>query len=108
MEANMVKKKNPMDEIVDELVVFRMGEDGEYASNNPIWQDQRIREYWIAKHGTPTSDEEVEQESEDEIPEYEAWTNQELRNELITRELSIEGKKDELVARLREDDAKEA
>lgn len=45
-------------------------------------------------------------EAEDSVEEepYEAWTNEELRTELRNRQLSTDGKKDDLIARLEEDD----
>ena len=44
---------------------------------------------------------------EEELPDYNTWTNGELREELSTRELSTEGNKAALVARLEEDDQTE-
>lgn len=43
-------------------------------------------------------------EEDDEAKPYDEWTNQELRDELISRSLATGGKKGELVARLEEDD----
>lgn len=40
-----------------------------------------------------------------EPDDYDDWTNDELRDELGKRELSKSGNKDELIGRLREDDA---
>ena len=36
---------------------------------------------------------------------YDTWTKEELAEELRTRELAVSGSKDELIARLQEDDA---
>jgi hypothetical protein len=47
-------------------------------------------------------DDEVEAGTEDN---YETWTNEQLREELDSRDLQTSGKKKELVARLRADDA---
>jgi hypothetical protein len=41
---------------------------------------------------------------EEEGDEYDAWTAAELQDEAVKRGLSKAGKKDELIARLREDD----
>ena len=40
----------------------------------------------------------------DEEEDYEGWNNKQLRAELARRDLSVEGKKDDLIARLRQDD----
>lgn len=45
------------------------------------------------------------EEVEEEVEPYEEWTNEELREELKNRHLSTDGKKDDLVARLYENDA---
>lgn len=107
-----MREKNPLDEIVDDLVVFKHEEpnhpDGHYFSNSPMWGDSRIREHWMSKHSDEAkglADEDVDIENL-EGDDYETWTNDELRGELATRSLSIEGKKVDLVARLREYDAK--
>lgn len=47
-------------------------------------------------------DDDVEAGTEDN---YETWTNEQLREELDSRDLQTSGKKKELVARLRADDA---
>jgi len=44
---------------------------------------------------------------DDRADDYDEWTNDELREELEKRELSKSGNKDELIARLREDDEAE-
>jgi hypothetical protein len=111
-------EKNPLDEIVEELVVFKHEDpnhhDGHYFSNSPMWHDSRIRARWmelysdeslaIARAKVEVDDEDIEDVEGDD---YETWTNDELRGELAKRELSVEGKKADLVARLREDDDKE-
>lgn len=63
-----------------------------------------------AKVETMAAEQEVETEEEDS--DYESWTNDELRSEIVTRneshgdadQLSLEGKKADLIATLREDD----
>lgn len=103
----MAEPKNPLDDIVAELVVFK-NHDGTYNSNHPMWMDSRIQEHWMARH----SDEalaaagEQDEEDEDEVPDYNAWTNDDLRAELVERKLSVDGKKADMVARLEADDAK--
>jgi hypothetical protein len=103
-------EKNPLDDIVDELVVFKHEDpnhpDGEYFSNNPMWNDSRVREHWMKRHA---DDDTVEDEDDDTIEDedgdnYEEWKNDDLRAELVTRGLSVEGTKKELVARLRKND----
>lgn len=107
-------EKNPLDEIVDELVVFKHEDknhpDGAYFSNNPMWNDSRVREHWMSRHSdeavadrnaSEASDEDIENIEEDN---YEEWKNDDLRAELAARNLSVEGTKKDLVARLREDD----
>lgn len=44
---------------------------------------------------------------EEEVPDYEAWTVDDLRKELKNRDLDDKGKKPELIARLEEDDEEE-
>jgi hypothetical protein len=101
--------ENPIDELLKGLVVFRNGEDGEYVSNNPLWNDGRIRKAWLRKFGPAAEEREIQHiEDPEEVPAYETWTNQDLRNELVSRSLSVEGNKAEMVKRLQEDDAKEA
>lgn len=105
---------NSFDEIISDIVVFRNGETGEYVSNSPYWHDTRIKKRWIALY----SDEAVaareeaeaeaeEDEEEEEVIDYSTWKNEDLRTELAGRELSVSGTKDEMVARLVEDDNKE-
>lgn len=54
-----------------------------------------------ADTGVPTADDAGDEPDDD----YENWTNEDLRDELENRDLSKSGNKQELVARLREDDA---
>lgn len=105
--------KNPLDEIADELVVFKHEKQDHperYFSNDPRWNDSRIREAWMNKYSeealtdSGANDEEVEDIEGDN---YEEWTNDDLRAELANRKLSLDGKKVDLVNRLREDDSKE-
>jgi hypothetical protein len=110
-------EKNPLDEIVDDLVVFKHEDpthpDGQYFSNNPMWQDSRIREHWMSRHSDEAvADRQASEASDEDIADlegddYETWTNEQLRTELASRELSVDGKKVDLVNRLREDDAAE-
>lgn len=87
-------------EIAEEIVVF-LNPDGQPFSNDPRWNDSRVREAWKTKQA---GDAEVEEE--DDLPPYEQWNNDDLRAELVTRRLSVDGKKADMVARLEEDDAK--
>lgn len=101
--------KNPLDEIVDELVVFKHEDSNRadrYISNSPFWNDARIREAWMDKYSdeAEVAEEEIEDVDGDD---YESWTNDQLRAELAGRQLSVDGKKIDLVNRLREDDDKE-
>lgn len=111
-------EKNPLDEIVDDLVVFKHEDkshpDGAYFSNNPMWNDSRIREHWMSRHSdeavadrnaTEVSDQEIAEVFEED--DYESWTNDELRAELAKQKLSVDGKKVDLVNRLREFDAEQ-
>lgn len=113
----MVKKQsNPLDEIVDEMVVFQHEDKDRadrYFSNDPRWNDSRIREHWMKTKSDEATgvdeDEDEELEDEDELLEdapYEEWKNDDLRAELVSRGLSVEGAKADMAARLREDDAK--
>lgn len=108
--------KDPLDEMVKDLVVFKhenaSSPEEKYFSNNPLWADSRVREHWLKYHSdeahqTDESDED-EGEEEVEVPDYESWTNDDLRTELSSRGLSVDGKKADLVARLIEDDDKNA
>lgn len=109
--------KNPLDEIVDDLVVFKHEDpnhyDGHYFSNNPMWGDSRVREHWMKRHSdesvaarakTLAAEDDGEVIEDEEGDDYETWTNEELRGELATRNLAVEGKKAELVKRLRDSD----
>ena len=108
----MAKQVNPLDEIVDELVVFKH-EDGRFVSNSPMWNDGRIRERWIEKYGpnAKVDDDEDgipdEDEDEGEEVDYNALTNDDLRAELSTRGLPVDGKKSDMVARLEAHDAEQ-
>jgi hypothetical protein len=102
--------KNPLDEILSELVVFRNGATGEYQSNSPYWQDARIRKAWKARYSDEAlvaAAEEPEDEEEVEEVDYTTLTNDQLRTELAARKLSVDGNKAELIARLEESDAQE-
>jgi hypothetical protein len=101
--------QNPLDDIVNELVVFKH-EDGTFVSNSPMWNDSRIRDRWVELYGPNAKVDNNEdgipdEDEEDEVPDYNTWTNDQLRAELLTRELSLDGKKVDMVARLVEDDA---
>lgn len=106
--------KNPLDEIVDELVVFKhedVNHPQRYFSNNPLWNDSRLRKRWMEKHSDEAiadraGENDIEAVEELESDNYEEWRNDDLRAELATRNLSVEGTKKDLVARLREDDDK--
>lgn len=99
--------KNPLDDIVEELVVFKHPLEG-YFSNDPRWNDSRIRNHWIKTRSDEAQAEEPEPEvEEDELPPYEEWKNEDLRAELLERKLSLEGTKKEMAARLRQDDARQ-
>lgn len=99
--------KSPMDQILDELVVFKNGATGEYFSNNPVWQNDTVRQAWAARHAEEMGEASsgVEDEDEDDDVAYSDMTNEQLRAELVTRGLDVSGKKSELVARLEADDA---
>lgn len=111
-------EKNPLDDIVDDLVVFKHEDpnhpDGQYFSNNAMWRDSRVREHWMNRHSDEAkasqaeADNEQGVEDEEEVPDYTTWTNDSLRAELVNRELSVDGNKAALVARLEEDDAAQA
>lgn len=105
---------NPLDDIVDELVVFKHEDpnhpDGQYFSNNPMWMDSRIRDHWMARHSDEAKASEGDTElgdddEDDDLPAYADMTNEDLRTELATRGLSVDGKKAELVKRLEDHDA---
>lgn len=106
----MAKDKDLLDEIADELVVFKHEDPNHpdrYQSNDPRFQDSRIRERWMSRHSDEAvADDAGEDDIEDvdEDPDYESWTNDELRAELSNRQLSLDGKKVDMVARLRADD----
>lgn len=106
-----MSEKDPIEEIIDDLVVFR-NPNGEYFSNSMYWGDQRIRDAWTAKHSdeakAQTAEDDSEAETEDEVEDevaYADMTNEELRTELAGRGLSVDGKKVELISRLEADDA---
>lgn len=104
---------NPLDEILAEIVVFRNGETGEYQSNSPYWHDGRVKKRWIALYSdeaVAAREEAASSEGDDEVeeePDYSTWKNEDLRTELAGRELSVDGTKADMVARLIEDDNKE-
>ncbi|MGH7206896.1 MAG: SAP domain-containing protein [Nitrospiraceae bacterium] len=52
----------------------------------------------------PVSTPAVEEEAQEETAEYSEWTVEELRDALRGRDLMVSGTKDELIARLEEDD----
>lgn len=109
------KQSNPLDDIVEEMVVFQHEDKDRadrYFSNDPRWNDSRIRDHWMNTKSDEAAgideaeeDDLEEDEVEEEIP-YEQWKNEDLRAELLERKLSLEGTKAEMAARLREDDAK--
>lgn len=107
-------QKDPLDEIVEELVVFKHEDpnrEDRYFSNDPRFNDSRIRERWLARFGDDAvqGEQNIEDDpDEDEDPDYESWNNDDLRAELAGRNLPVDGKKADLIARLREDDEKGA
>ncbi len=116
-------EKNPLDEIVDDLVVFKHEDpnhpDGQYFSNNPMWNDSRIREHWLSRHSEEAVEarrvankgksrlEGTETNPDPDLPAYAEMTNDDLRVELASRGLEVDGKKVDLVARLEADDAED-
>lgn len=110
----MASQKDLLDEIADELVVFKHEDPNHpdrYFSNDPRWNDSRIKQRWLDRHSDEAkadADEEVVDEGDDDLDPYEAWTNDELRGELAKRGLSVDGKKADMVARLEADDEKAA
>lgn len=105
--------KNPLDDIVDELVVFKHEDpnhpDGEYFSNNPMWRDSRVREHWMSRNADKVEAPAEEDDDEDyEEVDYETMTNDDLRAELVKRGLGVDGKKVDLIKRLQDNDAEEA
>lgn len=107
------------------LVVFR-NPSGDYFSMDPRWSDSAVRDAWKAQHSeeaakSPKQQEKealvatlesvgVETEDEDDEdyePDYESWNNNDLRADLSERGLSVDGKKADLIKRLREDDEKD-
>lgn len=98
-------QRDALDEIVDDLVVFKHA-NGDYFSNNPFWHDSRVQERWMARHSDEAKVDNDEDgiPDEEEVPDYSTWTNEDLRAELVTRKLSVDGKKDAMVARLIADD----
>jgi len=71
--------------------VLRVGADQEYAPVLEVTQPEVIAE-------TP------DEEKTPEVKPYAEWTNEELATELKARELPHSGNKDDLVARLEEND----
>lgn len=89
---------------IKDLVVFKSPE-GEPFSMDPRWHDPEVRKAWKAAdeaEGQPETEDEIEEVDEP----YSAWNNEDLRAELHGRNLSVEGKKADMVKRLEEDDAK--
>lgn len=107
-------QKNPLDEIVDELVVFKHEDPNHpdrYFSNDPRFTDSRIKQRWLDRYSEEALARDSVEETlvdEDDDDNYEQWTNDELRGELATRQLSVDGKKADMVDRLRKDDEKVA
>src|SRR5690348_2214012 len=98
--------------MIEDLVVFKhedINHPERYFSNSPLWSDSRVREHWMKnKPDEALADSAGEDDIEDvEGDDYEEWRNDDLRTELAGRGLSVDGTKKDLVARLREDDAKE-
>lgn len=93
------------EEIAREIVVFK-NPDGGTFSNDPRWNDGRVREAWEEWQAAAEVDTEVVEEDDDpEDVSYSDWTNDDLRAELSERKLSLDGKKADMVARLEADDA---
>lgn len=112
----MAESSNPFDDMVRELVVFKHENPdhpgGQYVSNSPMWMDARVRQHWLARYSdsalaakaAKAAGQTPEPTPEDEVPDYSQWTNDDLRAELVQRNLSVEGKKADMVARLEQDD----
>lgn len=95
-----------INDILDDIVAFKMGDgpDAEWQSNSPLWNDSRIRKAWVKREEARLAGE-VDEEDEEEVPDYASMRNDDLRAELAARSLSVEGTKAEMVARLEENDA---
>ncbi|MGX9924110.1 SAP domain-containing protein [Streptomyces sp. NPDC002248] len=100
---------------LDDMAVFKTP-DGTFFSMDPRWNDKANRDAWLKLHNrqeaeiTKTAvdeDDDPDDGPDDEVPEYAEWTNDDLRAELATRNLPVDGKKEILVKRLEEDDARE-
>jgi hypothetical protein len=112
----MAKKpqKTPMDEIIDNIVVFRIeGRENDanrgHVSNDPWWRDNRVRTAWLNRYAPEDTDGDGDVDDDDEVdelPSYETLSNDELRAELSTRGLSVDGKKADMIQRLEENDSK--
>lgn len=88
-----------LQQIVEEIVVFKWPDGGTF-SNDPRWNDPAVQKAW--KAWDEGGRELVEEE---EYEDYGAWNNDELRAELVSRKLSVDGKKAEMVKRLEDSDA---
>lgn len=79
------------------------------------WANQEYHERVMAERAAEADESEVEAAEEDEDPDYDNWTVAELTGEIEERNkeegretpISTQGKKAELVARIREDDERE-
>lgn len=88
---------------LSDIVVFK-DPDGNPFSMDPRWQDSKVRDAWIKQDEAAPAPEEDEEE---DVP-YSEWTNDELRAELQSRGLELDGKKTALIERLEKDDEKGA
>jgi len=113
----MAKAKNQdvLSEIASELVVFQHEDKNRadrYFSNDPRWNDSRIRDRWMELYSDEAigADDEADEDGDDpeevDLP-YDQWKNEDLRAELVTRGLSVDGTKAQMAARLTEDDEKQ-
>jgi len=109
-DVKYLQDRNRLDLLaqIDHAAVLRSRE-GLKSANDRLGADNVKKRYDPVKEAQEkAARERARVETPDEVPPYEEWTRDELLAELGERKLPKQGKNQELIARLYEDDAKDS
>ena len=101
-------KKYIKDEGLDIKVTRSMSDDDIREAIEELYEEEaEPEEEEPEDEASEEPEEDEDEEPEDEVDDYDGWSEDELKEELEQRSLSVRGSQKTLVARLRKDDAEE-